>query len=111
MGKSYIADSIMREYDRKKRYEAKIQRKELEKFMKENCLKCKKRNIKKEILKKKYKKEIELKEFNFKCYNWIFQFKVSNNFRSYFTKESSYFTTFRLATDISHSTWNKSSVV
>ena len=41
MGKSRIADSIMREYDRKKRYEAKIQRKELEKFMKENCLKCK----------------------------------------------------------------------
>lgn len=46
MGKSRIADSIMREYDRKKRYEAKIQRKELEKFMKENCLKCKNSNTK-----------------------------------------------------------------
>lgn len=40
MGKSRIADSIMREYEKKKRYEAKIQRQELEKFMKENCLKC-----------------------------------------------------------------------
>lgn len=46
MGKSRIADSIMREYERKKRYEAKIQRKELEKFMKENCLKCKNSNTK-----------------------------------------------------------------
>lgn len=46
MGKSRIADSIMREYDRKKRYEAKIQKKELEKFMKENCLKCKNSNTK-----------------------------------------------------------------
>ena len=41
MGKSRIADSIMREYERKKRYEAKIQRQELAKFIKENCLKCK----------------------------------------------------------------------
>ena len=41
MGKSYIAESIMREYERKKRYEAKIQRQELAKFIKENCLKCK----------------------------------------------------------------------
>ena len=31
----------MREYERKKRYEAKIQRQELAKFIKENCLKCK----------------------------------------------------------------------
>jgi hypothetical protein len=46
MGKSRIADSIMREYERKKRYEAKIQRQELEKFMKENCLKCKNSNTK-----------------------------------------------------------------
>ena len=41
MKKSYIAESIMREYERKKRYEAKIQRQELAKFIKENCLKCK----------------------------------------------------------------------
>ncbi len=41
MGKSYIAESIMREYERKKKYEAKIQRQELAKFIKENCLKCK----------------------------------------------------------------------
>ena len=41
MSKSRIAESIMREYERKKRYEAKIQRQELAKFIKENCLKCK----------------------------------------------------------------------
>ena len=41
MKKSYIAESIMREYERKKRYEAKIQRQELAKFIKENCSKCK----------------------------------------------------------------------
>ena len=40
MSKSRIAESIMREYERKKRYEAKIQRQELAKFIKENCLKC-----------------------------------------------------------------------
>jgi hypothetical protein len=43
MGKSYIAESIMREYERKKRYEAKIQRKELAKFIEQNCSKCKNR--------------------------------------------------------------------
>ena len=41
MGKSYIAESIMREYERKKRYEAKIQRQELAKFIEQNCSKCK----------------------------------------------------------------------
>ena len=40
MGKSRIADSIMREYERKKRYEAKMQRKELAKFISEKCSKC-----------------------------------------------------------------------
>ena len=40
MGKSRIADSIMREYERKKRYEAKMQRKELAKFINEKCSKC-----------------------------------------------------------------------
>ena len=40
MGRSRIADSIMREYERKKRYEAKIQRKELAKFINEKCSKC-----------------------------------------------------------------------
>ena len=46
MGKSYIAESIMREYERKKRYKAKIQRKELAKFIKENCSKCQNSNTK-----------------------------------------------------------------
>ena len=41
MGKSYIAESIMREYERKKRYEAKIQRQELAEFIEQNCSKCK----------------------------------------------------------------------
>ena len=40
MKKSYIADNIMREYERKKRYEAKMQRKELAKFINEKCSKC-----------------------------------------------------------------------
>ena len=46
MGKSRIAESIMKEYERKKRYEAKIQRKELAKFIKENCSICKNSNTK-----------------------------------------------------------------
>ena len=40
MRKSKIAESIMIEYERKKRYEAKIQRKELAKFISEKCSKC-----------------------------------------------------------------------
>lgn len=41
MRKSYIADSIMNEYNRKKKYEVKMQKKELNKFIKENCSICK----------------------------------------------------------------------
>ncbi len=41
MNKSYIADNIMREYERKKRYEANIQRRKLQQFIKENCSICK----------------------------------------------------------------------
>ena len=36
----------MREYERKKRYETKMQRKELAKFIKENCSICKNSNTK-----------------------------------------------------------------
>lgn len=39
MGKSKIAESIMGEYEKKKRYEAKMQRKELAKFINEKCSK------------------------------------------------------------------------
>lgn len=46
MRKSYIADNIMREYDKKKKYKAKTQKQELEKFMQENCSKCKNSNTK-----------------------------------------------------------------
>ncbi len=41
MRKSFIADNIMREYEKKKRYDAKVQRKELAKFVSEKCSKCK----------------------------------------------------------------------
>ena len=41
MGKSYIAENIMREYDRKKRYKVKMQKKELAKFIEQNCSVCK----------------------------------------------------------------------
>ena len=40
MKKSYIADSIMREYEKKKRYETKIK---LQKFHRQNCISCKNR--------------------------------------------------------------------
>lgn len=40
MRKSYIADSIMREYEKKKRYETKIK---LQKFHRQNCINCKNR--------------------------------------------------------------------
>lgn len=55
MSKSYIADNIMREYSKKKRYEENKSRAEIQKFIKENCKDCKnkhtnlctiKRNIK-----------------------------------------------------------------
>ena len=46
MRKSYIADNIMREYEKKKRYEQKIQKQELAKFIKENCSICKNNNTK-----------------------------------------------------------------
>lgn len=38
MKKSYIAENIMREYERKKRYELKV---ELQKFHRQNCMNCK----------------------------------------------------------------------
>ena len=46
MKKSFIADNIMRDYERKKRYKEKIQRQELAKFMKENCSICKNKETK-----------------------------------------------------------------
>lgn len=39
--KSRIAENIMREYEKRKRYEEKKKRKELELFLKENCTNCK----------------------------------------------------------------------
>lgn len=44
MKKSYIADDIMQEYVRKRRYEANKQRKEIEEFRKNNCINCENKN-------------------------------------------------------------------
>ena len=41
MGKSYIAENIMREYEEKKKYKLKMQKKELAEFIEQNCSKCK----------------------------------------------------------------------
>lgn len=41
---SLIADNIMQDYQRKKRYEANKLRSEIEKFHKENCYNCKNKN-------------------------------------------------------------------
>jgi len=41
MKNSYIADNIMRDYNKKKRYETNRARAELDKFIKENCRDCK----------------------------------------------------------------------
>ena len=41
MGKSYIADNIMRDYIKKKRYEANKDWAEIQKFIKESCINCK----------------------------------------------------------------------
>lgn len=41
---SYIADNIMKEYRKKKRYEANKIRTEINKFHKENCYNCKNKN-------------------------------------------------------------------
>lgn len=41
MKKSYIAENIMREYEEKKKYKLKMQKKELAKFIGQNCSKCK----------------------------------------------------------------------
>lgn len=46
MKKSYIADNIMREYEKKKRYEIKQNKKDLEKFILEKCSKCKNKDTK-----------------------------------------------------------------
>lgn len=43
MKKSYIADSILNEYYKKKRYEANKTRAEMNMFIKEVCSKCKNR--------------------------------------------------------------------
>ena len=40
MRKIFIAENIMREYNRKQRYKTKIYRRELTNFIKNNCLKC-----------------------------------------------------------------------
>lgn len=44
MGKSYIADDIMKEYRRKKRYEENKKWSELQDFTKNNCIDCKNKN-------------------------------------------------------------------
>ncbi len=41
MWKSYVADNIMREYDKKRKYEANKYRKETEEFKRKNCINCK----------------------------------------------------------------------
>ena len=52
MRKSRIAESIMIEYERKKRFERKKQKKELEKFIIEKCINCKNKNTDKCNIKK-----------------------------------------------------------
>jgi len=41
MKKSYIADNIMREYERKKRYEDNKKWSEMQNYIKINCINCK----------------------------------------------------------------------
>lgn len=41
MKKSYIAENIMREYEKKKKYKLKMQKKELAEFVEQNCSICK----------------------------------------------------------------------
>ena len=41
MKRNYVVDSIVNEYNKKKRYEEKM---ELEKFRQKNCIYCKNRN-------------------------------------------------------------------
>ena len=40
MKKSYIAENIVREYEKKKKYKLKMQKKELAEFIEQNCSKC-----------------------------------------------------------------------
>lgn len=44
MGKSYIADDIMIEYARKKRYEYNQRRRNIEAFKRTHCINCKNKN-------------------------------------------------------------------
>jgi hypothetical protein len=44
MKKSYIADNIISEYSKKKRYEHNKKRSELEEFKRKVCIECKNRN-------------------------------------------------------------------
>lgn len=43
MRNNYMIDSIMSEYNRKKRNKERLRRQELDNFIKENCIKCKNR--------------------------------------------------------------------
>ncbi len=44
MRKSHIADNIMRDYAKKKRYESNKKWSEIQKFVKENCIDCENKN-------------------------------------------------------------------
>ena len=44
MKKSYIAENIMTEYNKKRRYEANKRRSQIEAFKKNNCIECKNKN-------------------------------------------------------------------
>lgn len=46
MRKSYIAENIMKEYEKKKRYQLKENKKQLEKFIQEKCSICKNKDTK-----------------------------------------------------------------
>lgn len=44
MKNSYIADDILQEYARKKRYEANKRRSQIEEFKRKHCIDCKNKN-------------------------------------------------------------------
>lgn len=59
MKSSKIAEKIIAEYNRKKRYENNIINRELNKFKKENCINCKNKNSNLCHIQKNIKKELQ----------------------------------------------------
>ena len=59
MRKSWIAENIMSEYKRKKRYKETVERQKTTKFIKENCMNCKNKSTNKCDIRRNINNELQ----------------------------------------------------